>query len=305
MKLATVMPCYNHARYLSTSLCAILSQERQSDQIIFLDDGSTDDSLEVATSLLGNWPGAAIIRGQKNQGVVARCNQALTLTDADYIHFASANDQVLPGLYGKSLELLASHPTAALCCSIDSWAEPDGFHWRVGQRMADKRCYLSPVELVELGRQSRLQISSPSCVVRREALLELGPFRSAHAWHCDWFHYHGAAFRHGICFIPEALSRFGLAPGSFSSGMFDPIRQRPVLSSIVRDLEDCPHFASAMRQTGELAQFGSAHALRQVGGSQYITRIFRWHRTKIVCLRAGRRWLPKWLGQLYLNLCKQ
>lgn len=306
MKLAVIMPVYNHGPYLSRSLCAILNQERQPDQIILINDGSTDNTLEEAKGLLGHVPNAQIISDGANRGVVCRCNQGMTMTDADYIHFASSNDRVMPGLYRKSLDLLAQYPEAALCCAIDQWEEPNGgFHWRVGQRMASKPCYLSPKELIQLGKEDRLQISSPSCIVKRQAMIESGWFYQDHAWHCDWFTYMVAAFRRGVCYIPEILSWFSLQHGSFSSNMFNPERQRPVFRAMMRDLELFPEVSEAVRESHQLALFGSTADLVRMGFWQYLTPGFVARRSKITTLRTLRRWLPKRVGQVCLDLFKQ
>lgn len=305
MKLATVMPVYNHAHLLNRSLCAILNQERQPDQIILLNDGSTDDAVEVARGLLGNVPYATIVNDTVNRRVVYRANQGLEMTRCDWIHFASATDEALPGLYEKSMALLAKHPSSALCCSIDGWYEPTGFHWHFGQRMGNQSRYFSPQELIEQGRKDCLQVSSPTCIVRREAIREVGGFRDGHEWHCDWFTYFAAAFKHGLCFIPEILSRFELAQKAFSSNMFDPTKQRPVLAAMLRDMKPMPYFTAAVRATNELAQFGSIRDVLATGGWSFITPGFIWKRLRVNLLRKGRRLLPKPVGQLYLNLCKQ
>gem|GEM_PF-5177412 len=53
-------------------------------------------------------------------------------------HFGSADDEIYPGLFEKSLRLFAQHPQAAYCCTIGDWHElATGFNWYVSVGIAD------------------------------------------------------------------------------------------------------------------------------------------------------------------------
>ncbi len=51
-KVSVILPCFNHARFLEERIRSVLSQTSPIDQIIFLDDASTDGSVEIARRLL-------------------------------------------------------------------------------------------------------------------------------------------------------------------------------------------------------------------------------------------------------------
>jgi glycosyltransferase involved in cell wall biosynthesis len=306
MKLASIIPNYNHSLYLPRSIGAMLSQSRLPDELFVIDDGSTDNSVEVVKGLIANEPRAKLIVNECNKGVVYRGNEGLRITDADYVHFASADDQVMPGLYEKSMEMLARYPEAALCCSIDEWEEPlGGYKWHVGQRMGTKPCYLSPEDLIKLAKNDNMQISSPTCIIRRKTLIEAGGFVPDHAWNCDWFTYHAAAFKHGICFIPEVLSKFALNPKSFSSNMKDHSKQKGVFLSILQRLERLPYFQDAVKRTGMLAELGGVLDLLVTSYWDYITWKFIRKRVRTQFLRFGRDHSPRFIGRAYLRLFKQ
>src|SRR5579871_3702368 len=119
--LSVVMINYNHGRYLPVSLGAILQQSLPATEIVFVDDCSTDNSMEVIEDFARRHPTIRVHRNEKNLGVVGACNRGLSLARGQYIYFAAADDEVLPGLFEKSLNLVAKHPEAALCCSIGRW----------------------------------------------------------------------------------------------------------------------------------------------------------------------------------------
>ncbi len=66
------IPCFNGAAYLSDTISAILNQSRPPDELLIIDDGSTDDTAEIAAK----YP-VRIIRHQQNQGLAAARNTAL------------------------------------------------------------------------------------------------------------------------------------------------------------------------------------------------------------------------------------
>jgi GT2 family glycosyltransferase len=71
-KVTAYIPCYNGAAYLPDTIPAILNQSRPPDELLIVDDGSTDNSAEIAAK----YP-VRVIRHQQNQGLAAARNTAL------------------------------------------------------------------------------------------------------------------------------------------------------------------------------------------------------------------------------------
>jgi len=71
MKLSLYIPCYNAAEYLEKSIGSLLGQTRPPDEILIIDDGSTDKSVEIASS----FP-VKLIRHERNKGLAAARNTA-------------------------------------------------------------------------------------------------------------------------------------------------------------------------------------------------------------------------------------
>src|SRR5512146_981209 len=104
--LSVIVPNYNHARFLPSSLGALLSQDCQPDDIIVIDDASTDDSVAIVQSLIAEHPHARLVRNQRNQGVIAALNAGLGMARGDLIYFGAADDVVLPGFFSRSGSIL-------------------------------------------------------------------------------------------------------------------------------------------------------------------------------------------------------
>ncbi len=83
MRISIYVPCYNAARTLSEVLDAILRQTRNADEILVIDDGSTDGTAEVASSF--SRQRVRLVQQPGNRGLGAARNRALEVADGDIL----------------------------------------------------------------------------------------------------------------------------------------------------------------------------------------------------------------------------
>ncbi len=218
-KLSVLMANYNHSRFLETALTAILEQSRQPDEIIVVDDASTDDSVEVLTALARQSPLIRVERNERNLGVVVTFNRLVDMAKGDYVYGAAADDMVLPGLFEKSLHLLAEHPRAGLCSCLARLMDEKGHDTKLlpTPMIAGEPVFLPPGEVLRTLRRQGSWVMGNTALFRRAALLELGGFRPELHSFCDGFFHQVLALRHGACFIPEPLASWRRLEGGFAS----------------------------------------------------------------------------------------
>ncbi|PYL00937.1 MAG: hypothetical protein DME19_03450 [Verrucomicrobia bacterium] len=306
-RLSVILPNYNHARFLPNCLEALLQQSVQPLEIIVIDDASTDNSVEIIETFANKHPLIRFYRNERNQGVVSGMNRGLELARGDYVYYAAADDQVLPGFFEKSLRLLSEHPQAALCCAIGDWREMEtGFNWHVGVGMSEQPCYLSTAQMVELERRDRLFIASHTAIMRKNATVEAGGFIAELKWHCDWFAIYVAAFRYGICFVPEPLALFNIHVSSFYKAR-DKQAHREVLRRMLSLLTG-PGYqdaATPIGESGALFLFGWPMLklmLSRPAYRRFITPTFLrknlWHSLKLELKKITPRFVANWYFHL-------
>ena len=307
--LTVVMPNYNHSMHLPKSLGALVNRERPPDELIVIDDGSTDNSWEIIQDFARRHPCIRAYRNDKNIGVVPTVDRALQFATGDYIYGAAADDYVLPGFTEKTMELLSQHPEAGLCCTIGDWQElHTGLNWHMGVGMADKPAYLSPDRMMELERRGKFFIAGHTVIVKRSALFEAGKFPTEAKYGSDWFTYNLIGFRYGICFVPEVLAVSQIdSTTSYNKGRRDKAGDLRVMEEMLRLLGQSPYpdAVRRMRDCGALYVWGWPMLrvlLRQREYRHYLTPTFLrkslCHITKLSLKRMG----PAWLVNLYCKL---
>src|SRR5262245_27479734 len=116
-RLTAIIPNYNHGRYLPRAIRALADQRPAADEILVIDDGSSDDSIAVLRSFAEGVPTLRIIRNSQNCGPILTLNRGIAEARGDYIYLGAADDIALPGLFSTGLKLLELHPDAAFACA--------------------------------------------------------------------------------------------------------------------------------------------------------------------------------------------
>lgn len=105
-KLSVVIPCFNAGAYLAEALASVLTQQPVPDEVIVIDDGSTDGSGAFASGL---GPRVRCMR-QENQGISAARNRGIEAATSDVIAFLDADDIWPVGSVAARLTLLLAEP---------------------------------------------------------------------------------------------------------------------------------------------------------------------------------------------------
>ena len=216
--LTVVMPNYNHAQYLSESLEAILAQSYRPQEIIVLDDASTDNSVEVIERYANKEPTIQLIKAEVNQGVIPQLNRLLKIAKGDFFYAAAADDKILPGFLERTMQMFEAHPEAGLCSTRAIFIDADGRNLGpLHQPLVSKKsCFIPPQQVMSLLRKHCSWIQGNATVYRKRTLVDSGGYiPELHAF-CDGFIVQVIAARYGACFIPEPLAAWRQLKTSYS-----------------------------------------------------------------------------------------
>ncbi|MDD5195786.1 MAG: glycosyltransferase family A protein, partial [Candidatus Omnitrophica bacterium] len=102
MQLVSILiPAFNAQRYIRDSIESALAQVWPVKEIIVVDDGSTDATLEIARSYTSS---RVQVITQNNRGASAARNSALSLAQGDYIQYLDADDMLAPDKISRQLK---------------------------------------------------------------------------------------------------------------------------------------------------------------------------------------------------------
>lgn len=116
LKVSVITPCYNQGRYLADCLDSLLAQTYPHWECLVMDDGSTDNSIAIARQYAKqdkriHWA------QQSNQGPSAARNNAIALTNGEYILPLDADDCLDPTYFEKALKVFELDPEIKLVYS--------------------------------------------------------------------------------------------------------------------------------------------------------------------------------------------
>ena len=113
MKFSAIMPLYNKAPYVAKAIQSVLSQSFDDFELIIIDDGSKDDSYNVALNSIANHFNCHIHK-QLNSGVSAARNFGINLAKGDFLCFLDADDWWAPTFLEEMSGLIDEFPDAGI-----------------------------------------------------------------------------------------------------------------------------------------------------------------------------------------------
>ena len=111
MKFSVILPLYNKAPYVAKAIHSVLTQTCTDFELVIIDDGSSDDSFDIARKAIQGH-GNCRISSQSNAGVSLARNNAVDLSQGEYLCFLDADDWWDSFFLEKVSELIAEFPDA-------------------------------------------------------------------------------------------------------------------------------------------------------------------------------------------------
>ncbi len=163
--VSVIIPTYNRGWTLRAAVDSVLTQTYRDFELIVVDDGSTDDTVEI---LPPYGPDIQVLR-QANAGVSAARNTGVRSAKGAFIAFLDSDDRWFPDKLGVQVDFFASHPEAVICQTEETWI-------RKGKRVNPKKVHQKPSGHI-FKASLALCLVSPSAVMLRKALFdEIGGF---------------------------------------------------------------------------------------------------------------------------------
>ena len=115
--VSILIPCYNAERWIAQSIESALAQTWVQKEIVVVDDGSTDRSLDV----IRQYEGRIHWETSPNQGGNAARNRLLELARGEWLQYLDADDYLLPAKVARQIEFAREHPDCDVIYGPVAW----------------------------------------------------------------------------------------------------------------------------------------------------------------------------------------
>ncbi|WP_061033163.1 glycosyltransferase family 2 protein [Vibrio splendidus] len=171
LKFSVVIPCYNASKWIDKALTSLESQSYKPLDVIVVDDGSTDDSIEAVNNYKQHSSLDILILSQKNAGPAAARNLGVSQSKGDYIAFLDADDHWETDKIATDASYLANSKYKILVSNVNL-VDNAG----VVIRSNNNDYSNDSTEVCEKLFLGKLSMMTPTLVIERELFNKLGGF---------------------------------------------------------------------------------------------------------------------------------
>ena len=290
LTFSVIIPLYNKECEIEGTIRSVLSQTRLPDEIVVVDDGSTDRSAGIVQRI-----DSPLIRlvAQPNAGECAARNRAIAEARGEYLALIDADDEWEPGFLAEIEAMIGEFPGCGLYCTGFSVVSHDGVF---PARGLDRRGVVG--NFFRDSAHRYIAIPSASCIPR-EVIDTVGGFPEGMKMAGDLYMWIKIARRYRVCYSPERLARYSKVASNRSATSYTP--ERTAYS--FEELYD-PAAPEEEREFIARAALGKALIQSVKGGTEEArraARVFGWTKVYRRTLRKVRllNLLPvRWRGPL-------
>ena len=106
-RVSVVVPSFGHADFVREALESLMDQTRTPDEVIVIDDGSRDASVDVITGVLRDAPPTWRLVARDNRGAAATLNEAVLASSGDYVGVLNSDDRFAPARIATMIDEVA------------------------------------------------------------------------------------------------------------------------------------------------------------------------------------------------------
>ena len=204
--VSVVIPAYNVEKYIGRAIDSVLAQTRRPDEIIIVDDGSTDSTAEVIKSYGSK---VRFIR-QENGGASVARNTGIEAATGQWIAFLDADDEWLPEKLQLQIEHLMRNPDLVWSATNYEIRPMDGMPPKLAFEPGRSGFLCTGAERLESyldAVATGLALSTITIMVRRSVIIDVGMFRVGQWWAQDTDLFFRIAYKWPrIGYLQNALS---------------------------------------------------------------------------------------------------
>lgn len=243
--ISVIIPNYNHGKFLEQSTISVLNQSNSDFEIIIVNDGSTDDSLDVILSLQRQDKRVKLINLENNCGMINAINIGIKASIGKYFFGLAADDFLISkNFFSDAVQALS----ISECTGFFGKTEivDQSFSKRIGFLGSSKRDGLiNKKDVLKDFLLSKIFIPGSSSIWKKEEILKIGLFDETLGPQADYFVNHFIAILGGVVFHDNVYTCMRSFENSYGNSI-DPIQYLNNHSKIIdrilaENIVDCDY----------------------------------------------------------------
>ncbi len=201
-RVAVLLTCYNHFKYLPAALEGVRRQTFRDFEIVAIDDGSKDDTREW----LRQQPDVHCILNETNLGTYATLNVGLTSTSSEFVAVLNDDDLWEPEKLERQVVLLDGNPKVGLVHTGGTFIDGEGIRTE-GNPLGFAFPTFETGDIL-LGLVYENKIIASAALARRSCFDQLGGFNDGYFGSGDWEMWFRIAEAHDVGFVDAPLTHY-------------------------------------------------------------------------------------------------
>lgn len=170
--VSIVLPCFNAARFLAEALDSIFAQTHGDFELVAVNDGSTDGTLEILESYRAR-DGRMTVISRENRGVGRSANEALERCRHEWVARMDADDVMMPNRLERQLAFVSENPDLAVASALVRYINEKGeVIWNYRSTFTSRAAVAAAVKANIL-----VGFHQPAALMRRSVVLASGGYR--------------------------------------------------------------------------------------------------------------------------------
>jgi glycosyltransferase involved in cell wall biosynthesis len=183
--VSIIIPFFNAEKFIKEAILSVLAQTYQAWELLLVDDGSTDNSTDIARQYSERYPSKVHYLehdDHQNHGKSVSRNRGILDASGEYVAFLDADDVWLPSALEEQVTILESHPEAAMVYGPVQWwyswtGEPEDLRRDYVEELGvTPNTVIQPPTILTLFLQNKAAVPS-DILVRRETIERFGRFQ--------------------------------------------------------------------------------------------------------------------------------
>jgi len=252
--ISICIPNYNNAKYLDACLQSALNQTYKNREIIFIDDSSSDESLNIAQKYSDK---IKIHKNSSNIGQPKNTNKCVELSKGKYIVILHSDDMLLPGFAAKLVPLLEQNPNVSMAVGERMITDETGVQKEIAP-FYNTNCIISGIKQAKVF----MMTSFLPCQVllRRDIFEKIGGVDERHIVNLDGLLWFKCALVSDVAYIQDKVAIYRIhgeqTTAKYNRTINHMMEYYCTLTAMFRLAKNIPYlkqfFDDAVKRVGEL-----------------------------------------------------